>query len=217
MQFPRGKDGKHDLNSEQKPLALLWLRKGGTIIDYEMALENAPFNELTILCEMVRENCLKEKLLHADYRFTRKELREHTGWSHDQIQSHLRSLTELEYVVVHKGGRGQTLVYELLFDPDTSKGSPHLPGLIDAQRLGSSDEVLGVTSSSSGGKRESSVAQMGPICGPNGGHLWPPANQSPEGFESRKSHLSEKSIVEAPEKSSLKISVLSVNPFEAMS
>ena len=54
------------------------------------------------------------------------------GWGDTQLKVHLHRLEELEYLLVHRGGRGQSFVYELLFE---SKGdgrrSRVLPGLID--------------------------------------------------------------------------------------
>ena len=47
------------------------------------------------------------------FRFSRREVREATGWGHTQLKVHLRRLEELEYLIVHRGGRGQGYVYEL--------------------------------------------------------------------------------------------------------
>jgi DNA primase catalytic core len=49
----------------------------------------------------------------TDFRFSRRDVREHTGWGHTQLKMHLHRLEELEYLIVHQGGRGQTFVYEL--------------------------------------------------------------------------------------------------------
>jgi DNA primase len=48
-----------------------------------------------------------------DFRFSRRDVRAHTGWGHTQLKTHLHRLEELEYLIVHHGGRGQTFVYEL--------------------------------------------------------------------------------------------------------
>ena len=45
----------------------------------------------------------------TDFRFSRREVREHTGWGHTQLKVHLHRLEELEYLIVHSGGRGQSL------------------------------------------------------------------------------------------------------------
>ena len=48
-----------------------------------------------------------------DFRFSRRDVRDATGWGHTQLKVHLRRLEELEYLIVHHGGRGQSYVYEL--------------------------------------------------------------------------------------------------------
>ena len=47
-----------------------------------------------------------------DFRFSRRDVREHTGWGHTQLRVHLDRLAEMEYLIVHQGGRGQSFVYE---------------------------------------------------------------------------------------------------------
>ncbi len=49
----------------------------------------------------------------TDFRFSRREVRAHTGWGHTQLKVHLHRLEDLEYLIVHSGGRGQSFVYEL--------------------------------------------------------------------------------------------------------
>jgi hypothetical protein len=47
----------------------------------------------------------------------------------------MHKLEELEYVLVHRGGRGQSFVYELLYDGAGRDGKPFLMGLIDVAAL----------------------------------------------------------------------------------
>jgi len=47
----------------------------------------------------------------------------------------MHKLEELEYVLVHRGGRGQSFVYELLYDGAGRDGTPFLMGLIDIETL----------------------------------------------------------------------------------
>ena len=49
-----------------------------------------------------------------EVRFTRREVREYTGWRHTQLKVHLGRLEELEYLQVHAGGARQRMVYELV-------------------------------------------------------------------------------------------------------
>lgn len=72
----------------------------------------------------------------ADFRFTRREVRELSGWGHSQLALHLARLVELEYLVVHHGTNGQRFVYELAYDGRGQDGTPFLVGLIDVAKLG---------------------------------------------------------------------------------
>ena len=48
---------------------------------------------------------------------------------------HLGRLEEMEYLLVHRGGRGQSFVYELVFERGENPLKPRLPGLIECLRL----------------------------------------------------------------------------------
>jgi DNA primase len=61
---------------------------------------------------MVKEECERLEIEPADYRFTRRALREYTRWGDTQLRLHLRRLEEMEYVVVRRGGPGQMFVYQ---------------------------------------------------------------------------------------------------------
>ena len=47
----------------------------------------------------------------------------------------MKRLEELEYLLVHRGGRGQSFVYELLYEPPPDAGKRFLARLIDVERL----------------------------------------------------------------------------------
>jgi DNA primase len=47
-----------------------------------------------------------------DFRFSRRDVRAHTGWGSTQVRVHLDRLQEMEYLIVHHGGRGQSFLYE---------------------------------------------------------------------------------------------------------
>ena len=51
------------------------------------------------------------------------------------MRRHLDRLLELEYVLAHKATRGQSLVYELVYDGQGGDGARFLPGLLDVERL----------------------------------------------------------------------------------
>lgn len=63
-----------------------------------------------------------------DFRFSRRDVREHAGWGHTQLKIHLHRLEEFEYLAVHHGGRGQSYVYELNWSGSGSeKSAPGRP------------------------------------------------------------------------------------------
>jgi len=86
--------------------------------------------------EMVTAECQRQKMERADYRFSRRDVRAYTGWGDTQIKIHLHRLEELEYLLIHRGGRGQSIVYELMFTRPSDGGKPVLGGLIDIDKLG---------------------------------------------------------------------------------
>jgi DNA primase catalytic core len=93
---------------------------------------------LARVIEMVTAACATQQLPRAQYRFSRREVREYTGLSDTQLRVHLERLVSLEYLLVHRGMRGQSFVYELLFDGPAASEAPHLSGLIDVATMVSS-------------------------------------------------------------------------------
>lgn len=87
-------------------------------------------------------------IVRADVRFTRAQVRACTGLSDTQCRLHLDRLAALEYLLVHRGQRGQSYEYELLHDASADDDAPHLAGLIDAMAL----EAATTTQRSRGGE-----------------------------------------------------------------
>ena len=90
---------------------------------------------LSLIVEMVDADCAAQQIRRAQHRFSRRRLREHTKWGDTQLKIHLSRLTELEYLLVHRGGRGQSFEYELLYDGAAEEHGPHISGLIDVEAL----------------------------------------------------------------------------------
>jgi DNA primase len=90
---------------------------------------------LGLVVKMVEQECGAQQIRRGDYRFSRRAVREYTRWGDTQLKIHLSRLTELEYLLVHRGGRGQSFEYELLFDGKTNTDAPHASGLIDIDTL----------------------------------------------------------------------------------
>jgi DNA primase catalytic core len=94
---------------------------------------------LLLVDAMVTAECKRQKIERTEYRFSRRDVRASTSWSDSQLKTHLRRLEDLEYLIVHRGGRGQSFVYELFFEQPTDEAQPTLPGMeqsYDAKKSG---------------------------------------------------------------------------------
>ncbi len=90
---------------------------------------------LTLLDGMVAAACERLAMSRKDFHFSRKEVRAATGWTDFQVRTHLEKLVALEYVLVHRGARGQSFVYELCYDGKGQDGAPFVMGLVEAATL----------------------------------------------------------------------------------
>ncbi|MGR3011383.1 CHC2 zinc finger domain-containing protein [Vibrio vulnificus] len=90
---------------------------------------------LHLITAWVAEQSQRLKVEQKDFRFSRKDVRDVTGWGNTQLKVHLRRLEDMEYLLVHRGGRGQSFVYELLYDGQGQAGEAFLMGLIDTDNL----------------------------------------------------------------------------------
>jgi len=113
--------------------------------------------------EMVQIECKKHGVDQCDYRFSRRDIRGYTDWSDGQLKIHCSRLSDMEYLIVHKGGRGLCIEYELLFDGEINNNA-HMMGLIDVKHL-YDDEKLGQKSN----KAAPSQGQVSPKLGASQG------------------------------------------------
>lgn len=67
--------------------------------------------------------------------FTRRQVREFTGWAHARVHRYLSELLELEYVAVEGGRNGVLHRYQLLWDGQGQDGSRFLLGLRSPDEL----------------------------------------------------------------------------------
>jgi len=88
---------------------------------------------LSDLIHLVAERAKENKIPTRSVRFTRREIRERTGWGDTQLKLHLARLADLELLLAHRGANG-VFDYELLYDGEDS-ATPHLSGLIDTKIL----------------------------------------------------------------------------------
>jgi hypothetical protein len=119
---------------------------------------------LLMIDDHVTAECERLKMERSDYRFSRRDVRAFTGWGDTQLKIHLHRLEELEYLLIHRGGRGQSFVYELLFTRPSDGGKPVLSGLIDVDVLskhGYDEKKSGLAAGRSGSSRP----QVGGVSG----------------------------------------------------
>ncbi len=68
---------------------------------------------LTGIYNMVKEMVGNKESPIDDVYFTRRQIREYTGWTDWQIKAHIKQLEELEYLHVRVGARGKEYAYAL--------------------------------------------------------------------------------------------------------
>lgn len=104
------------------------------------SLDELPPQTRRLLAELVvlvEKRAAAGSVKRSDVRFSRKELRDATGWSDTQLRVHLSRLAELEYLAAYRDGAGGRFVYELIYDGQ-GESEPHLSGLIDAATIAKS-------------------------------------------------------------------------------
>jgi DNA primase len=124
---------------------------------------------LLLIDDMVRGECERLKMERSDFRFSRRDVRARTGWGDTQLKFHLHRLEELEYLLVHRGGRGQSFVYELLYERGGEDGRAVMPGLIDVDRLRYDGKKSGSGGEKSGSEGEKSGSGRPQVGGMSGG------------------------------------------------
>jgi hypothetical protein len=90
---------------------------------------------LSIISAHVNAACARADMRQSDYRFTRRDVREASGWGLTQLRVHLSRLQELEYLIPHRGMRGASFVYELAYEGEGDDGAAFMMGLIDIDSL----------------------------------------------------------------------------------
>ena len=127
---------------------------------------------LSLINEWVGQECRRLKQTRADLRFSRRDVREFTGWGNTQLKLHLARLEEMEYLLTHRGKRGQSFVYELLYEGQGRDGKPFMVGLIDVEKLNAGTPAEGVASLYDGNKSGVKAEKSAPgraVAGPKSG------------------------------------------------
>jgi DNA primase catalytic core len=89
---------------------------------------------LILLNEMVTKRCKELAMERCDYRFSRREVREYTNIGDTRLAIHMNRLQEMEYLIAHRGGRGQQFVYELAYNGEGQDGASFVSMLFDVTK-----------------------------------------------------------------------------------
>lgn len=119
---------------------------------------------LALIRVFVEAECKKRSIAQEDFRFTRWDVRLATGWGNTQLKLHLSRLQDLEYLGVHRGRRGVSFEYELMYHGEGKEGERFALGLLDVETLASlgyDGDKSGVNAKKSGSSR----AQVAPLSG----------------------------------------------------
>ena len=113
------------------------------ILGHSLDELSRPGNDLLLLLEdMAQERVkalLKEnpdsKLKPAALSFSRRDIREFTGWSNTRLHVHLKELVDFEYIVIETGRNGLPFRYRLAWEGQGKDGRRFMLGLADPEKL----------------------------------------------------------------------------------
>jgi len=147
---------------------------------------------LRALCTMVATRMQTDALPRSEVRFSRREVRDTTSWGDTQLRVHLERLVAMEYLLVHRGSRGQSFVYELLYDGDGG-AAPYLSGLIDVATMATSRGTEGENAGAVRPQRGSNAAPSHRVDMPASSSVATPA--APPSIPPRQTHVLSPSAV----------------------
>jgi hypothetical protein len=110
------------------------IEKANTIANYVLGRSLDELSPPSKALLKLIQTMVKKRTGSEPHHFTRRAIREFSGWSDFQVKTHIKQLEELEYLYTVMGKKGKEYVYELLV-PDTPKDKPFLIGLTDIKQL----------------------------------------------------------------------------------
>jgi len=141
-----------------------------------------------------------------EVRFTRREVREATHWSDNQLKVHCARLTEMEYLLAHGGSRGHALQYELMYDGQDDDAK-RLCGLIDPAELEEKPDNDLRKLGEGEGKLPPSLAQVGAKLGVS----WSEPTQAAQGLQADLPEIAQKAHIRRNGKSSPLVAVVALS------
>ena len=111
-----------------------------------------PSRELLKLIRRMVEGLAARQKRVRTANFSRRQIREFTGWSDYQIKIHVKQLEDLEYLLPLSGRRGQCFSYRLAWDGEGLDGERFVLGLISVEELRQKAKVVGLFGEQVGSK-----------------------------------------------------------------
>jgi hypothetical protein len=113
------------------------------ILGHSLNELSRPGNDLLLqLEEMAKERLktlLKEnpdsKTRTSGLSFSRRDIRESTGWTNTRLHIHLKELVDFEYIVIEAGKNGMPFRYRLAWEGQGKDGKRFMLGLTDSEKL----------------------------------------------------------------------------------
>ena len=85
------------------------------------------------LADTEKAKGMEAQKFKRDLTFTRRELRDFSGWTQTRLRNHLKELIDLEYLLIESGMNGRVLqTYKLVYDGQGKDGEKFINGVKDS-------------------------------------------------------------------------------------
>jgi DNA primase catalytic core len=113
------------------------------ILGHSLDELSRPGNDLLLQIEELAKERLKarqkenpdSKLRTTDLSFSRRDIREFTGWSNTRLHVHLKELVDFEYIAIEAGRNGLPFRYRLAWEGQGKDGKRFMLGLAELDKL----------------------------------------------------------------------------------
>lgn len=112
------------------------------ILGHSLDELSRPGHDLLLLLEQMQNEKKKqadkeegETSLSRYFSFSRRDIREATGWSNTRLHVHLKELVDFEYIVIEAGKNGMPFRYRLAWEGQGKDGKRFVLGLTDPEKL----------------------------------------------------------------------------------
>lgn len=130
------------INADLDDIALA-NRLAHEILGHSLDELSRPGNDLLLQLDELAKERLKArqkenpdtKTRTTDLSFSRRDIREFTGWSNTRLHVHLKELVDFEYIVIETGRNGMPFRYRLAWEGQGKDGRRFMLGLTDPDSL----------------------------------------------------------------------------------